>query len=233
MNYFAHGREFIDDPYLLAGTAVPDWLNVVDRRVRVRSQRAATALDSADRQLRQIARGIVRHHADDAWFHVTPAFAELSYSFSARIREIAEPGDDGPRAWFLGHILVELLLDASLIRNQPERLDAYYRALDAVDPAAVAAAVNALAPRPAERMGEVVAAFREVRFLYDYLDDAKLCFRLNQVMRRVGLPELPARFAELLPAARNDVDRMQTELLTPAAAAEPGPPTQLSLETPA
>jgi hypothetical protein len=41
VNYFAHGRRFIDDPYFLAGTAVPDWLNVVDRQVRVRGRHAA------------------------------------------------------------------------------------------------------------------------------------------------------------------------------------------------
>ena len=33
MNYFAHGVRFLEDPYFLAGTAVPDWLSVVDRRV--------------------------------------------------------------------------------------------------------------------------------------------------------------------------------------------------------
>ena len=48
MNYFAHGRPFVDDPYFLAGTAVPDWLNVVDRRVRVRSKQARLFVDSAD-----------------------------------------------------------------------------------------------------------------------------------------------------------------------------------------
>ena len=37
MNYFAHGHRFVDDPYFLAGTAVPDWLSVVDRKVRVRA----------------------------------------------------------------------------------------------------------------------------------------------------------------------------------------------------
>ena len=38
MNYFAHGRSFIDHPYLLAGTAVPDWLNLVARRSRIRTK---------------------------------------------------------------------------------------------------------------------------------------------------------------------------------------------------
>jgi hypothetical protein len=41
MNYLAHGREHLDRPYFLAGTAVPDWLNVSDRRSRVRRKQAA------------------------------------------------------------------------------------------------------------------------------------------------------------------------------------------------
>ena len=29
MNYFAHAIRFLDDPYFLSGTALPDWLSVV------------------------------------------------------------------------------------------------------------------------------------------------------------------------------------------------------------
>src|SRR3984957_18435669 len=36
MNYFAHGIRFVDRPWFLAGTALPDWLSVIDRRVRLR-----------------------------------------------------------------------------------------------------------------------------------------------------------------------------------------------------
>ena len=32
MNYFAHALPFLDQPYFMAGTAVPDWLTVVDRQ---------------------------------------------------------------------------------------------------------------------------------------------------------------------------------------------------------
>ena len=40
MNYFGHGHRFIDNPFFLAGTAVPDWLSVVNRRVRARRRLA-------------------------------------------------------------------------------------------------------------------------------------------------------------------------------------------------
>src|SRR3954465_3055885 len=87
MNYFAHGREYVHDPYFLAGTAVPDWLNVVDRSVRVRSRHAQAFLGDADPKLAQVASGIVQHHLDDAWFHGSQAFAELSLELCRLLKD--------------------------------------------------------------------------------------------------------------------------------------------------
>ncbi len=41
MNYLSHGFRFVDDPYFVAGTALPDWMSVLDRRNRARSTVAA------------------------------------------------------------------------------------------------------------------------------------------------------------------------------------------------
>ena len=216
MNYFAHGRHFIDDPYLLAGTAVPDWLNVSDRGVRVRTRHAEAWLLDADPRLRSLARGVAQHHADDGWFHATTAFAELSWRLTADIRDLLGR-DDGLRPSFLGHILVEILLDATLIDQQPERLTDYYEAFSGLDAVLVAELVNRMAPRPTQRLAQFIPLFTAERFLWDYADDGKLCYRLNQVMRRVGLNELPGEFAALLPTARRLVYDRQHELLTPEA----------------
>ena len=161
-----------------------------------------------------VARGVVQHHADDAWFHATPAFNELSLAFAVEIRD-ALPGDEGFRPSFLGHILVELLLDAALTEDEPRRLDDYYAALAALDPAATEAAIDRLATRPTEQVAALIPRFIAERFLYDYLDDGKLLTRLNHVMRRVGLPQLPDSLAGLFPAMRQRVRERMTELLTP------------------
>lgn len=213
MNYFAHGRQFLDDPYFLAGTAVPDWLNVADRRVRVRRKHAEPLIGEQG-PLAAVARGIVQHHRDDAWFHETRAFHELSLELTLRCRD-ALPADEGFRPSFLGHILVEILLDAALIAEQPAALAAYYDALTQVRPLSVEQAVNAMRSSQAatDRLAPIIAGFCELRFLYDYGDDLKLLYRLNQVMRRVGLPELPSAFADLLPAARRLVADRRAELL--------------------
>lgn len=219
MNYFAHGREFVDDPYFLAGTAVPDWLSVSDRPVRVRSRHALAFVDDADPRLAALARGIVRHHHDDGWFHGSRAFAELSYGLTALIRDRLPP-DDGLRPSFLGHILVEILLDGELIATDPDRLDRYYQAVAELDSIAVQSMVNRMAPREATRLAWFLPRFVSERFLWDYSDDGKLWSRLNMVMRRVGLSELPAEFRNLLPEARQRIASRTQELLTPTHSLE-------------
>ncbi len=212
MNYFAHGHAYLDDPYFLAGTAVPDWLNVVDRRVKVRRKAVQPFVESADSIVVSIARGIAQHHEDDTWFHQSRCFAELSLQFTVAARDALDR-DAGFRPSFLGHILVEILLDAQLIDEQPLRLGRYYDALSAVDPDAVAGAVGRMARQPLPLLAAFIPRFIAERFLPDYLDDEKLLVRLNQVMRRVNLPLLPAEFCEILPPARREVASRKDELL--------------------
>jgi hypothetical protein len=210
MNYLAHGFRFTDEPYFLAGTAAPDWLSVIDRKMRLRGKRAAEFVDDPDPRFAALARGIVQH--DDAWFHLTEAFSELSLAFAVEIRQ-ALPGDEGFRPSFLGHILVELLLDATLAEEEPQRLDNYYRALDELDPDTIQAAMNTLATRTSDRVAELLVRFRQERFLYDYAADQRLLVRLNHVMRRVGLPLLPHELTQLLPAMRRRVRERREDLL--------------------
>jgi hypothetical protein len=212
MNYLAHGFRFTDEPYFLAGTAAPDWLSVIDRKMRLRSKLAAEFVDDQEPHLAALAGGVVQHHHDDAWFHQTAAFAELSLDFAVQVRD-ALPADDGFRPSFLGHILVELLLDAVLAEEEPARLDDYYAALARIDPAAVQAAINRLATRSSDRVGMLIDRFCRERFLYDYLDDERLLVRLNHVMRRVGLPLLPGELVRLFPAMRRRVRESREGLL--------------------
>lgn len=219
MNYFAHGRDYIDTPFVLAGTAVPDWLNVVDRRVRARARLAKPWVNDPDPVLAGVARGVVLHHHDDAWFHQTRAFAELSLQFTVDVRQ-SLPDDTGFRPSFLGHILVEILLDAALIEQDIEQLDAYYETLEELDPEAISEAMHRMTTGRADRMPEMIHLFCRERFLYDYLDDAKLLTRLNRVMCRVKLPELPSSMLTILAGARQPVREQLQKLLDGAKAPE-------------
>ncbi|QDU31510.1 hypothetical protein ETAA8_66690 [Anatilimnocola aggregata] len=215
MNYLAHGRLFIHDPYYLAGTAAPDWLSVIDRRMRLRSKTVVHHIDSADPIRSSFARGVMQHHADDDWFHQQRAFVELSLQFTLQIRDLLEP-DDGFRPSFVGHILVELLIDSCLDEDDPQLLPSYYAAIQQIDCELVSLHINSLATKQSDLLTKFLPRFQAEHFLADYKHDDRLLHRLNQVMRRATLPALPDSFLSLLPSARRQVRERLPDLLPPS-----------------
>jgi hypothetical protein len=212
VNYFAHALPFLDDPYFVAGTAVPDWLSVIDRRLRVKAKHAAPFADHPLPETAAVARGVLQHIRDDAQFHRTRAFAECTLGLSASIRGMM-PDDASFRPSFLAHVLVEVLLDWTLAEDRPGGLDDYYRALESLDLGTVAGAVNCLAAGGGDRLASLIPLFRRERILSDYGRDDKLNDRMNQVMRRVGFCPLPESVREVFPVARQLVRRRQHELM--------------------
>jgi hypothetical protein len=212
MNYFAHALPFFDRPYFMAGTAVPDWLMVADRQARLRSRHVKPFQQDTDPCLAAVAGGILQHLRDDAHFHGSRAFAETSLELTVRARDVLQ-AETGLRPAFLGHLLVEMLLDDALIREQPQQLTEYYRILGGIDPGRIEAAVNRMLPQPTQRLATFAHLFCREQILWNYREDDKLLWRLNQIMRRVRLAPLPGEFAALLPAARKLVGGRKEALL--------------------
>ena len=209
MNYFAHGHRVLDEPYVLAGTALPDWLGAADRGARLRRERMN---GNPDPRAHDLARGIELHYHDDAWFHATEAFQRTTAEITGLLREAA-PEDPKFRAWFFAHVLVEMLIDRVLIREDPARLDRYYDALAEVDPAWVEETIQPWVTTAPKDFQRYHALFAEYRFLYGYRDDAGVARRLAGVARRVGLPPLPDAFSELLPEAAGIVEPRVADLM--------------------
>ena len=221
MNYFAHGIRFLDRPWFLAGTAVPDWLSVADRTVRLRDRMLEPFLESDDTDLRDFASGVKQHLHDDEWFHQTRGFYEVTSGVADIFRKHLGKSD-GFLPGFLGHILTELLLDRLLIERDPEQLQRYYRSIQDAEANRVQELVNRIAPRQTERLAHFVTLFSQIRFLEDYLETRLLLRRLNQVLERVKLNRLPDSAIEILDDAWEFIQLRVWELL---------PDTHFQLET--
>jgi len=128
-------------------------------------------------------------------------------------------GERGFRPSLLGHLLVEVLLDAQLVAHYPAELRRYYADLEQIDPGFVQRVVNRMGLRPTERLAPFIRLFLAERILFDYGEDVRLLARLNQVMRRVRCEPLPPAFVRPLADARQMVDARRSELLQPVPAA--------------
>ena len=212
MNYFAHGLGFLDRPHFVAGTAVPDWLSVVDRGVRLRTKQVAPHADDSGNVQAEVAAGVLQHLEDDLWFHRTRGFAETTALVTDLFRRVL--GENSPyRHSFLGHICVELVLDGVLTERYSNQLEQYYDALAAVDPAAVQQAVNCMAKHATSRLAEFIPFFSQEQILRDYSCPSRLWVRLNQVMRRIKLEQLPEDVIDVLTGTQRVVRDRVSQLL--------------------
>jgi hypothetical protein len=212
VNYFAHAICYLDRPNFIAGLAVPDWLSVVNRKARVRRKKVIAALEQLTAGDHEIAVGILQHLDDDQWFHGTEAFFRVTGELGRRFREVLGP-EDAWRCGFLGHIVLEILIDRVLIENDPAALDRYYQVIAEVDRFEVQQLVDALATEPVPDLARFIDLYIQERFLADYVDDLRLLHRLNQVMRRVGLMPLPVEVTRVLQEGSRLVREQLPELL--------------------
>ncbi len=214
MNYLAHGKDVLHDPYLLAGTALPDWVQVLDRKSRL-SDLPPSPWEAATKPLDALVAGVRKHHEDDLWFHRHPEFQRLVTEIRRDLRQNASPKF---RAGFVAHLLVELLLDASLQEKDAELAKTYYASLRQVDLALIEQGVELLFGKPLPELPRLVNRFLDEQFLLDYRSDEGLEFRVSMVLRRLRLDPLPSDFRSKLPAIRESVDQSSSRLLNPSQA---------------
>ena len=213
MNYFSHAIRFLDNPWFSAGCAVPDWLSVADRKVRMRSARIKPLLEQFSGTDRQIAEGILQHLHDDDWFHATPGFALVTGQVTTLLRDAVQD----PNHWcsFVAHILTELLLDSVLDAAAPQQLERYYAAIAQVDPEQVQSVVNRCGLTTTTQLAPFITLFCQHQFLFDYRDSERLLYRMNQVMNRVGHPQLPEVVIPVFDVCRTVIAARKVELLPP------------------
>ncbi|MBL8888968.1 MAG: hypothetical protein JNL67_03250 [Planctomycetaceae bacterium] len=214
MNYLAHAHRFLERPWFALGTLVPDFMNMVDRRARARRRQAAGLVSSADKFVGEIAAGVVQHHDDDHRFHNSSMFIKLQDQLSQHLRT-TYPDPRGLRSWFVAHISIEMLLDRSIMEQQPALLDRLYQIFAEVDRHEFRHAVESITGRELPKFEPMHSFFLNERFLYDYKTDAGLFYRINRILVRVGLEPFHPEQIAWLPVAARLVTAAREQLLDP------------------
>jgi hypothetical protein len=214
MNCLSHAFQYLSDPMFAAGTCIPDWLGMINRRVRVRRPQVQSFLRATDERDGRVAvaHGIARHLQDDDSFHNAVPFLETCNSISKLMREHC-PDSTGHRSAFVGHIVTELLLDASIEADQPGTMERYYQAIELVPAPLLESTVNAIASRPIDDLARFMDKYLSSRFLFDYLTDDGLMHRMNGILQRVTLEPIPEACQWILCEARGIVYARRLELL--------------------
>ncbi|MDQ2799807.1 MAG: hypothetical protein M3Y13_09210 [Armatimonadota bacterium] len=166
-------------PLFVAGNALPDLLPPATPRLRPKLLDVPTQMPEEA----AVRAGVAVHLATDAAFHKTASFAEMQAEAADRLRQ-AGFKDMRVRVFFVAHILVELVLDAALLRADGDLADRFYADFCAADAGVVTRWAEAALGKPLPTLPAVLARFGAHQYLRHYSTDQGVAEGLTRVCGR-------------------------------------------------
>lgn len=185
MNYLSHYKVGVgqSDSAYTAGKILPDLIRRVDKSLRI----AMPQVDAWPPALANLYAGIATHLETDVVFHQSDWFADKIAYCKALLHEIMAPEGLKYR-FFYAHILVEMVADRVVIKQQPTLLNHFYTQLSLLDKATLSFFFQYNGwDRYSEKGWDVLQRFITAKYLYQYTNNAELVFALEKVVSRVGL----------------------------------------------
>lgn len=129
MNFLSHYYLDRDNPsvYYKLGLMLPDLIKGYNRLMR----KGVAAYHPTLPEHVAISQGISRHQAVDKIFHALPEFDLLQANLKSELKTL-QLLEALPRAWFLAHIAVEMMIDRQLLKLYPHLYVEYYNMLATV-----------------------------------------------------------------------------------------------------
>ncbi len=129
MNFLSHYYLDRDNPsaYFKLGLLLPDLVKGYNKHMR----KGVAAYQPTLPEHQALSLGIAKHHLTDKVFHGLDEFATLQANFKSELKTL-HLLEALPRAWFLAHIGVEMMIDRQLLKLYPHLYVEYYKTLDVV-----------------------------------------------------------------------------------------------------
>ena len=210
MNFLSHFyHEYpIADAYFAAGVILPDILSNYSLRSGVVVKLHPQKMKLTDQQqLNALTAGVRRHHLVDGYFHESLFFATNTAAITERL--LAENFSCfNKRLYAISHVLLELLLDRKILTENRDYCDEMYAMLESVEHSAISALVALNTTNgQASGVGQHFKVFTEHKFVYDYIEDARLIGIMNGINTRLGNPAMTATDKHQFKNAIHDLEK--------------------------
>ncbi|MEI2673602.1 MAG: hypothetical protein V9F05_06105 [Chitinophagaceae bacterium] len=193
MNFLSHFYHElpVSDPNFAAGLILPDILsNYSYRTGEVVKLHPQKLVYTDNPELNSMTEGVKRHYFVDGHFHELTFFEQNTTAISALIKATGFSCFD-KRLYAISHVLLEVVLDRTLLTSRPEVCKQLYDLIEIVDTSQISRLVanNTQAMDP-DGIGNHFKVFRERKFLYDYAYDERLTGIINGINIRLGNPPM-------------------------------------------
>lgn len=197
MVYGRHQMNFISHFYLdrdvqnslfIVGSVTPDLMSIYNSGLRIKKSHLNRFQSNLHPEVPEsFVKGLARHFFVDRVFHSSEHFSAETKLIS---NDLAErfPQYDIQRKFFIGHILLELVLDKILIDSNPGLLEDFYAHFSQADEyIRIQNATAEVSGHDLPKYTSFLKKFYDHKYLRQYKRYEHIAFVLNQILRRVKI----------------------------------------------
>jgi len=185
MNFLSHGLlvRRTESPHVLVGSALPDLAPLADRRLRLTERRLQ---DLQAVGATELVLGCRSHRAVDRAFHHSEPFHSARKRVEATLDIEGMPRAPIPAA-MLGHMLVEVGIDAEVLRRYPTfARQTYPDTFDGYDWDGLMRLLRDVCTHPTNALEDLIERFDSGAFLMTYETDEGVIDRMAGMAMRLG-----------------------------------------------
>lgn len=192
MNFISHFffDRNLDDSLFVVGACTPDLVSVYNREAKLNERKVTRLLKDNELTPAQASfyQGVIRHFHIDKLFHSSEFFHQETNAISLKLREDFK-GQDVQRGFFVAHIMLELVLDTILIKNDEELLVKFYKHFQAHSIDELKSLTEWVGGKSLPDYENFLGSFVNAQHLYKYKDIKYVIDVLKRILDRVGITE--------------------------------------------
>lgn len=181
MNFLSHFYfdRYTNDCYMTLGTVLPDLLKNADKTIILHPDK----MNHSDPAVNAIIKGWHKHLEVDRHFHSSDFFTKHSREVKKRLL----PAITGSpvKAFFLGHVALELILDNLLLTTQQITVDDFYDQLEGCQIEPVARFLSLARLQDDTRFFKFYLDFKKSRYLSSYFETKEIAYALKRICMRI------------------------------------------------
>ena len=185
MNFLSHFYFYSHptDNYYNTGLVLPDFIRIGAKGERLKLN---GNFDDQGSEINSLVLGAADHFKADKIFHASTYFTD----FNALIGDILKAegfSKQYNRTWFISHILLELMIDRVIIKENTEALNAFYFSLTNTDTSHLDHFLELHQIANRENFIDFFEHFRKIQYMHSYTDNDKFVYAINRIAQRAGL----------------------------------------------